>query len=189
MDADRNRRASVGVGLALLLTAIAAAAIMGCGGSGDGSVASTVAAHPKPRPLARSELIARADAVCVAGQRDYEAISKKAYPDPRHTSVPNPTERLPNVEYSENVVELAKRLVRRLSSLAPPPQLRKGYEAYVAAVKEVEQLAEQALQASVEDNGGAYYKARKTRDAGALERANLAEAVGLKKCSPNPFFH
>ncbi len=182
---SRRRRGGVGRGA---IVAILAALAAGCGGDSSGSAGETTAAEPD-QALSRTELISKADAICVAGQKAFRAASRAAYPHPEQTSVPNPTERLPNVEYSENVVEVAKRIVRQLKALTPPPALRAGYDAYVEGEEEVEDLALAALQASIEDDGGAYFKARKTRDAGALERANLAEAVGLKKCSPNPFFH
>ena len=176
------------VGGRLAIAAIALALlIVGCGG-GSGSSATGQTEPTHQQPLGRAELIARADAICVAGQRAFARVSHDAYPNPRQVSVPNPRERLPNVEYAENMVTVARRVTRRLAALTPPAQLREPYEAYVKAVEEVKQLEEDALQASNEDNGGKYFKARKTRDAGKLERANLAEAVGLKKCSPNPFF-
>ena len=68
---------------------------------------------------------------------------------------------LPNVAYSEDVVDVSKRVVRWLRALEPPARLRLAYEAYVHAEEEVERLAEDALEASVADDGGAYFKARK----------------------------
>jgi hypothetical protein len=183
MEGRGHRRCGGGV-VALVGAVVAVALLSGCGG-GNGS--ATGEGKPK-QPLSRAVLIARADTVCVAGQQAYARVTEKNYPHPERTSVPDPTERLPNVRYSEELVDVAKHVTVGLEALEPPPQLREAYEAYVDAVKEVQELAEAALKASNEDVGGPYYKARKTRDAGKLERANLAEAVGLKKCSPNPFF-
>jgi hypothetical protein len=176
----------VSIGIVALLAAaivIAVVAISGCGGSGGNTASGD--SKPKPKPLTRSELIAKADAICIESQKAFKTTTEEAFPP--HTSVPNPSERLPNVEYSEYLVEISRRAVRQLNSLSPPPPLRADYEAYVSAVEEVEGLALQALRASVADDGGAYLKARKTRDAGALERYDLARAVGLEKCSPSPF--
>jgi len=156
--------------------------ITGCGG-GDG--AATGGTRPeRVKSLSRAELIARADAVCVWSQRALRKAAIKFYKDIRFE---NPTERLPWVPYSEVVVAIAKKTVRELKELEPPRALRAAFAAYIDAEEEVEKLAEQAFDAAVEDNDAPYYRARKTRDAGVLERDDLARAVGLKKCSPNPF--
>lgn len=130
-------------------------------------------------------LIARADAICVAAQKAFATVSHESYP--RRTSIPEPTERLPNVGYAEDLVPIAKRIVRELESLDPPPRLRSAYQAYLDAEKEVEKLEEDALKASIEDAGDDYYRARMTRDAGTFERHNLAKEIGLKRCSAQPW--
>jgi hypothetical protein len=174
------RRAKAIALFALAFVAIAA----GCGGSDDDPGPASAAVTSEPTPLTRAELIAKADAICVATRRTLRHVTAKAF---KYTHFPNPSETLPNVQYSEQVLGVAKKAVRRLRALTPPAGVRSDYEAYLRAEEEVEDLAEQALQASIDDDGGAYLKARKTRDAGALERANFAEAIGLRRCSPNPF--
>lgn len=187
MESQGHHRGGMGSAWAAV-GAVLAMSIAGCGDGAGGSAAGTTETT-RQQPLSRAELIAKADAICLSGQKAFRAVTKKAYPTPNQVSVPNPTERLPNVPYAEDVVDVAKRVVGQLKTLTPPPRMREAYEAYVRAEEEVERLAIEALDASIDDDGGAYYKARATRDAGALERANLAEAIGLKRCSPNPFFH
>jgi hypothetical protein len=190
MNIDRSFRVWICASTTLVAATISVIAVAGCGGGGSGLSAaagdsSTLSGDSSSKPLTKAELVARADATCMAEERAFRAATRKFYP--QETTVPNAKERLPNVGYSENLIEISKRAVDRLKSLIPPPQLRADYEAYLRAEEEVEQLAEEALKASIADNGGAYFKARKTRDAGALERYDLASAVGLAKCSPNPF--
>jgi hypothetical protein len=177
----------VGVGLALAI-AIAALSISGCGGGGGSSATGETTAKTTPvtheQPLTRAVLISRADAVCLWSQRALRRAAVKNYKDTRFE---NPTERLPWVPYSRTVLAIAEKTVRQLKELVPPPQLRSAFEAYVGTEEEGEDLAKQAMAAAREDDDGPYYKARKTRDAGALERFELASKVGLKKCGPDPF--
>jgi hypothetical protein len=189
MRVIRDCRASGTATTAVLLVAAIVLGAAGCGGDEESSPATAAeserAARPERSPLTRAELIAKADAVCVASRRALERAALKRY---RDIYFPEPTKRLPWVPYAEDSLSIVKRTVRQLKTLTPPPALRDAYAAYTAAHEEIEGLAEQALQAAIADNDGIYYKARKTQDAGVLERAELAEAVGLKKCSPNPFF-
>lgn len=176
---DRRRRGAV---LAAVVLAIALASV-GCGQGGDPSAHEATTAQSKP--LTKRTLIAKADAICVANRRAYRAITQRFYP--AHSPVSDIEEKLPNQGYSYAMLALAGHLVRQLRSLAPPPNLRARYRAYVAAQEEVRQLVLEAREASIADDGGAYLKAWKTRDAGALERFFLASTVGLRRCSPNPY--
>jgi hypothetical protein len=175
-------------GARLLVGAVLAVALIsGCGSGGGEDAARGQAKRQPPRsaPLSRSELIARADTFCVANRRAYRAVTRRFYP--RRSSTGNIEEKLPNQGYSEAMLALAARLVRQLRSLTPPASLRERYLAYVATQEEVRRLVLDAKEAVTADDGGAYLKAWKTRDAGALERFFLASTVGLRRCSPNPF--
>lgn len=167
----------------IFLFGLASSVLIACGGGSDES-APTAKADTAPPPLTRRALIARADAICAASRHKLARITREHF---RFTRFRDPSEELPSVEYSRHVLGIAKSSVEGLEALTPPPALRSDYEAYLKAEREVEDLARQALKASDKDNGGAYYKARKTRDAGEPERYDLARAVGLKRCSPNPF--
>jgi hypothetical protein len=182
MESRRHRLGGVG---ACAIAAVLLVLASGCGGDSSGSASHNETEPEHRQALTRSELIAKADAICVASRRALRRLTARTF---RQTRFPNPSERLPNVLYSEEVLELSEKTVRQLKALTPPSALRSAYEAYVGAHEEIESLDEQALQASFDDDGGAYLKARKVRDAGFLDRAELAEAVGLKKCSPNPFY-
>lgn len=180
MGIDRRRGGDVAA--ALVAAALVAA---GCGQTGDATVSEVTAARVQPKPLTRSALIARADAFCAANRRAYTATIREFYPS--HSQTAKVEEKLPNQGYSEAMLEVAGRLVRQLKSLTPPPSVRAQYLAYIKAEEEVRQLVFDAKEASVADDGGAYLKAWKTRDAGALERFFLASTVGLRRCSPNPY--
>lgn len=164
--------------------AFVALLMAGCGSGGGSATGESKSAEA---PLDARELIAKADSICVAARRAFTAVTHKYYPHPEGSSVPEPTEKLPNVGYAESLVPIAKRIVGQLEALDPPPQLRSEYEAYVNAMKEVEKLEEDALKASIEDAGDDYYRARLTRDAGTFERHNFAKEIGLKRCSALPW--
>jgi hypothetical protein len=186
--AQGRRRLVAIAGGALALVAVAALVALLSGGGGSGSDASsgdataTAAkqgaapkAKPAPKVLSESELIARADSICMDSKVLYVATLHE-HPDGETT---------PNPSYSKVLAGISTRAVRRLKALTPPSNLRRPYLEYVEAQERVKAYDRRALEAAEAGDATAYLAARESRDAEAGERYELARAVGLKQCSTN----
>ncbi len=193
---DRGRRR---IWLALVggLVAIAAIAAVvlalggGDGGGGNTGTASDAGAtkttsggggqtakQQQPRPLSRSELIAKADAICADSQSSFEEV-RLEFPEAK-------AEEVPDVAYSEALVGISTPAVKRFDALDPPASVRDSYEKYVRAQRQVHKYDVQALRAARAEHSGEYLAARERRDNGQLERYELAREIGLKTCSASP---
>jgi len=184
----RNRRlALAGGGLLVVAFVVAVVALAGGGGDGSPSSASPEAKSPPaqtkpevktrqaPKSLTKSELIARADAICTDSKVTYIS-TRQEYPEGETT---------PSVPYSSILAGISTRAVRRFNALAPPPGLSKPFGEYVKAQERVKSYDRQALRAAEAGDTSAYLSARESRDNEAAERYDLARAVGLKQCSTN----
>jgi hypothetical protein len=183
-----RRRLAIGAGLLALAVIVVVAIAIGGGGDGGGSGGSgpTNAAkaakrsqggeQSEPQPLSRGELIAKADAVCLDSQSTYKRV-RQEFPE---------GEESPSISYSEILTGISSRGVSRLRALAPPPALRAEYESYVKAQEEVHELDVEALRAARGEDGAAYLAAREERDGGQIARHDLAQKIGLQRCSPAP---
>ena len=132
-------------------------------------------AKPKPKPLSKSELIAKADAICETSQNTY-ASERSAE-----------LEEIPDVGYATTLSGISRRGVERFRQLAPkaPPSVEPAFAKYVRAQVRVMRYDRQALEAAEAEDATAYLAARERRDAEAGERYDLAREVGLQICSPN----
>jgi len=148
-------------------------------GSGpESSAASTkqkAPAKPKPKPLSKSELVAKADAICETSQSTYASVRSPEL------------EKVPNVGYATTLSGISRRGVERFRQLEPkaPPSVEPAFARYVRAQERVMRYDRQALEAAEVDNANAYVAARHRRDAEAGERYDLAREVGLEQCSAN----
>jgi serine/threonine-protein kinase len=182
-------RLAVGGGV-LALVAAAAVVALASGGGGSGPDTATGGAKagaaksndtpkaepkPAPEPLSSSELVAEADAICAGSKAKY--IATRSEFDEGETT--------PDVAYSKVLTGISTSAVRRFSSLTPPASLRRPYEEYVEAQERVKAYDRQALKAAEAGDTAAYLAARQRRDDEALERYELARAVGLRECSTN----
>jgi hypothetical protein len=174
------RRIAIAGGALALVAAIAAIVVLASGGGGSNQVAADNTAkptHPSPKPppktLGRSELLAKADAICTDSKVTYVATLHE-FPEGETT---------PSVPYSRTLAGISTRAVRKLNLLSPPASLRKPYLEYVAAQERVKAYDRQALEAAEAGDTTAYLSARERRDDEAGERYDLARAVGLEKCS------
>jgi hypothetical protein len=184
-SAGRNRRlALAGTALAVVAIVVAAIALTGGGGDGNPSAASdktdatTTAVKkqtPAPKPLSKSVLISKADAICADSKATYKATREEF---PNGESEPDPT-------YSKILTEISTRAVRRFNGLSPPATLREPFDEYVKAQERVKAYDREALQAAEAGEPAAYLAARESRDNEAGERYDLARAVGLNECSTN----
>jgi Protein kinase domain len=186
--ARRNRGLALfGVLVAVAAIAIAATTLSGGNGSGSGgsrtagdlnagaSTASAQKQKPAPKPLSKSALIAKADAICADSKRTYKATLTEF---PNGESEPDPT-------YSEALTGISTRAVHRFNALDPPAAMRKPFEEYVKAQERVKDYDRQALRAAKAGETAVYLAARERRDNEAEERYDLARAVGLEECSTN----
>lgn len=179
------RRLAIAAGIAALVIAVAIAVILVGGGGGDdpntaAETGSKSAAAPKradaaakPKPLSRSELIARADAICETSQSTYRGVHSAEL------------EEVPDVGYATTLSGISRRGVERFHQLEPkaPPAVEPAFAEYVRAQERVMRYDRQALEAAEAEDASAYVAARERRDAEAGERYDLAREIGLERCS------
>jgi hypothetical protein len=183
-----GRLALVGGSLALALAAAAAVMALANGGggsppapaagdskTGSGATARNSARREAPgsKALTKSELIAKADAICTDSQATYLA-TRQDFPAGESEA---------DVTYAKILSGISTRAVRRFDSLLPPASVREPHREYVAAQERVKAYDREALAAAEAGDTTAYLAARKRRDDEAGERYDLARAVGLEKCS------
>ncbi|HEY8810612.1 MAG TPA: serine/threonine-protein kinase, partial [Solirubrobacterales bacterium] len=182
-DARRSRTFVLAAAVGAIAAIGAAVAILAGGGGGDpGATASdarpTGRTKPTRQPLGRSELIAKADAIC--------ADSQAAFRDTRFEFFAARNEEVPDVAYSEALVGISEPAVKRLEALHPPASVHQPYEEYAQAQQRVHRYDVQALRASRAGHTGEYLAARERRDNEQRERYELAREIGLKVCSASP---
>ena len=180
-----RRRAPVfAVAGVIAVAAVIAAAIVLGGGDGDsGGDATTVSAKESksgskpvkadtgPEPLTRSELIAKADAICEESQRRYTEIYDL---EKEHSA---------DVLYADALARFARARIQRLRGLTPPPRLANAYKKYVEAQERVYATDKQALAAARRGDTAGVEVARDRRDAEDALRERLAQEIGFNVCS------
>ncbi|HSR94854.1 MAG TPA: serine/threonine-protein kinase [Solirubrobacterales bacterium] len=185
-EAGKRRRRALMLGAAAAIAAIVAAVLaLAGGGGGDGSSGARENAGSPPKPkheplptLSRSELIAKADAICADSQSAFEEV-RAEFPEAKR-------EEAPDVAYSEALVGISAPAVKRFKALDPPPGVNQPFERYVQAQQRVHRYDVQALRAARAEHTGEYLAARERRDDEQRERYDLARKVGLETCSANP---
>jgi Protein kinase domain len=185
--APNRRLLALGAGLAVLLAVGIAALVLagGGGGSGESPRAATNTKGSKPAqrqqvkqvlpPLAKSELITKADAICEDSQTSFEEV-RSEFPEAK-------SEESPDIAYSEALVGISTPAVKQFKALVPPASLEKTWKKYVSAQQEVHAYDVEALRAARAAHSAEYLAAREGRDNGQLERYELAREIGLKTCS------
>jgi hypothetical protein len=187
------RRWTVAAGAAALIAAVVVVVVLvsGDGGSDSstaGNTGSTSAAVPRnadasqgksepaksqPKPLSKSELLAKADAICETSQSTYASV--------RSTEL----EEVPDVGYATTLSGISRRGVERFRQLTPkaPASVEPAFAKYVRAQERVMRYDRQAVEAAEAEDATAYLAARERRDAEAPERYDLAREIGLEQCS------
>jgi hypothetical protein len=189
----RRRGLLLGGGVAAVIAIVAAVLALGSGGDGDsgtpagggdGSEAraaggeDTTANEPAAPTLTKSELIAKADAICADSQSSFEEV-RGEFPEAKG-------EEILDVAYSEALVDISTPAVKRFAALDPPASIRQPYNEYVQAQQRVHKYDVQALRAARSEHTSEYLAARERRDNGQPERYELAREIGLKTCSLSP---
>ena len=188
-EGSSNRRGIfIGGGALALVVVVVLAVILASGGGGNGGNASgettsaeatkeTKPEKQKPRPepatLSAAALISRGDEICTDSQETYKAY-RGEFPNGENEA---------SVGYSQLLVGISGKAVRRFEELKPPPALKRDYDAYVKSQKQVAQWDRDALKAAEKEDLSAYLGTREKRDATEAERKALAEAVGFHVCS------
>jgi hypothetical protein len=178
-----RRRLLFGAGALALIAAVVLAVVLSSGG-GDGASGETTSAQtvkqtkpekPKPNPatFSAAALIAKGDEICTDSQETYKAY-RGEFPNGENEA---------SVGYSQLLVGISRKAMRRFEELKPPPALKQDYDAYLKSQKQVAQWDEDALKAAEKEDLSAYLDAREERDATEEERKALAEAVGFHVCS------
>ncbi len=179
-----NRRWALIGGVAALLVAVVVVLLSGGGGSSPDTAATTgpattksthqkPKAKPKPKTLAKSELIAKADEICAKSKSTYTSVRSAAL------------EETPDVPYAATLAGISQRGVNSFRRLRPPPSVEPAFGKYLAAQERVMRYDRQALEAAEANDTTAYLEARQRRDAEAGERYDLAREIGLEQCSTN----
>jgi serine/threonine protein kinase len=183
-----RRRWAVAGGVAALAAALVVVIVLVSGGGGSSSGKSgqpdsnattpttaknKPAPKPEPKALSRPQLIAKADAICEA--------SKNAYTEVRSPEL----EEVPDVTYAATLAGISQRGVNGFRRLRAPISVEPEFHQYVEAQERVMRYDRQALKAAEAENASAYVAARERRDEEALERFDLARAIGLEQCSTN----
>jgi hypothetical protein len=182
-----SRRWAVVAGAAALVAAAAIVAILVSGGGGGdsnttaqtGSTSPAASskketpAKPKPAPLSKAELVAKADGICEASQSTYTGVFSAEL------------EEVPDVSYATTLVGISTSGVERFRRLEPkaPASVEPDFRKYVRAQERVMRYDRQALAAAQAEDATAYVAARERRDAEQAERYDLARAIGLEQCS------
>ncbi|HUC07494.1 MAG TPA: hypothetical protein VMR96_05340, partial [Solirubrobacterales bacterium] len=181
-----RRRWALAGGAAALAAALVVVIVLvsGGGGSSSGNSGQTdanattprtektnPAPEPKPKTLTRSQLIAKADAICEDSQNTYKSVRSQAM------------EESPDVAYAATLVGISERALRRFRALDPPPNLADEFDNYIEAQKLVALNDRQALAAAEGEDTENYVAARERRDSEADERYRRAREVGLQICS------
>lgn len=183
----KRRRALIGAGgLAAIVGVVVAAIALG---GGDGSDPGSEATGPTaanaagtgsqnaakeeagPKPLAKSQLIAKADAICKDSQRRYTEVRDLE------------SEYSADVPYAEALARTARTRVRELRRLTPPKRISGPYEEYVKAQERVYATDKQALAAARQDDAAGVEAARNQRDSEDELREGLASEIGFNVCS------
>ncbi len=176
----------LGAGALALVAAAVLAIALTSGGGGDAASGETTSAQtvketkpekpkPKPRPatLSAATLISKGDGICTDSQEAYKAY-RGEFPNGENEA---------SVGYSQLLVGISGKAVRRFEELKPPPALKQDYVAYLKSQKRVAKWDEDALRAAEKEDLSAYLDIREKRDASEGERKALAEAVGFHVCS------
>jgi hypothetical protein len=172
-----ERRLAIGASVLVLVGAVVGliAALAGGGGENPGEtiVATTTqqAQKPEPQTLTEAELIKRGDEICADSRAKYKQVRDAVL------------EEVPDLSYSEKLVENSTEAVREFNQLRPPPSLEPAYRKFVASQEQVNQWDIDAMKAAEKENEVAYDEAREDRNVTEDDRKELAEDVGFKECA------
>jgi Protein kinase domain len=172
----RDRRGVAALAALAAVVAIVAVVALAGGGGGDGkgppvAAAPTAGSEPAGATLTRSELIAKADAVC--------ARSKDRYGSIRDAEL----EYSADVDYGRALVEMAETRISALRTLKPPARIADAYDRYVGAQERVLASDRQALAAARRGDSDGVAAARDRRDSEDQLREELARRIGFGVCS------
>ena len=185
--AGTGRRWALIGGVAALLVVVGVVILIGGdGGSSPDTTATTgpattesasqkPKAKPKPKTLTKTELIAKADAICTDSKVSFIA-TRHEYPE---------GETAPDVAYSKILAGISTIAVGKFNTLRAPASIEKPFGDYVKAQERVKTYDREALEAAEAGDARAYLAAREHRNAEAGERYDLAREIGLEQCSTN----
>jgi hypothetical protein len=181
----RRKWLALGGGVVAVAAILATVLALGSGAGGGDSKATVGSTTPKalerkapPPSLTKSELIAKADAICADSQSSFEE-ARSEFPEAKE-------EEIPDVSYSAALVAISTPAVKRFEALDPPAGVRKPFEEYVQAQQRVHKYDVQALRAARAEHTSEYMAARERRDNEQPKRYELARQIGLETCSLSP---
>src|SRR5689334_21687239 len=142
-------------------------------GGGSRQVSKGSEVQQGPKPLAKSELIRKADMICEDSQATYTSVFSQEL------------EEVPNVANASTLVGISSsgvERVRKLESRAPN-SVEPAFAQYVEAQERVMRYDRQALEAARREDAAGYVAARRRRDDEMAKRYDLAREIGLEQCS------
>lgn len=154
--------------LPLLALSILALALAGCGSSDETTGGKNKAAAPKP--LTKTELFAKADAVCKDMQKKIDAI-----PAPE------------SIDELESVIgkqlDVSGPAIKKLEALTPPEDLASDYESWTAKLDQLQSGTEKIRKAAASGS-----EAQVEKIIGEVKPINtkadeIAKAIGFKACA------
>jgi hypothetical protein len=144
-------------------------------GQGGGSRAAERAANGAnadiAKPLSETELLARADAICLDSRQRYAAIEAPV------------TDAAAAQQQAAALAEVAGSSAKELDSLQPPPALDAAYEDYVRGRFLMRTYLIEARDAAAVGDLAGFEAAKDKIDAEQPTRYEAARAVGLYECS------
>jgi Protein kinase domain len=194
-DRTQKRRRTGALALAAGAAALVAIVVVALlGGADDGSETADTAgsespASPpaerteegtpderQPAPLTRSELIAKADDICVDSQNQFVNVSNQ-FPDGEESHSP---------AFARRLVQISGLQVSRLEELAPPKEVAKPFADYVELRRKVHEYDKNVHAAALAGDGEEFERWRQANFDEGPERFDLAQQIGFKICSANP---
>ena len=154
--------------LPLLALSILALAFAGCGGSdnnsGDGG--DTAA----PEPLTKTELIAKADAICKDMQTKLDAVPEPESMDDLASAI-------------GTQIKLSGPAIEKLKELTPPDDLASEYESWTAKLDELQAGTEKVRDAAESGSEEQVSKVINEVDSVNTEADKIGKELGFKVCA------
>ncbi|MBJ7354934.1 MAG: hypothetical protein JHC98_08925 [Thermoleophilaceae bacterium] len=154
--------------LPLLALSILALALAGCGSSdkttGDGASAAA------PAPLTKTELVAKADAICKDMQAKIDKIQE-----------PETIKELESA-ISEQI-KLSGPAIEELESLTPPEDLAAEYKSWTAKLQELQQGTEKVREAAASGSQDQVQKVIAEVDSVNTKADEIGKKLGFKVCA------
>lgn len=152
----------------LFALTIIALALAGCGDSAKTTGGGDDAAEPAP--LTRTELIAKADAICKDMQKKLDAVPAPESMDELATAI-------------GKQIDLSGPAIKKLQALAPPEDLASTYDSWTAKLAQMQAGTERIRAAAASGSQTEVQKIVDEVDAVNKQADRLGRQIGFKACA------